>query len=162
MSFGESHHSKSHPAHPAHPGTHILWPTLIKTPLQYAHCISNTLALICFQWDPTHSAQSPSLCPHCALRLDCSVVLGTWTQTFVPKALLWVLWYEPFRLYSYNTKRYHNPNPNPNLWTPLCPQCSIQWRAIQHSFTQKELLSTWCITIMDLFPWLEMYGKSPV
>ena len=28
--------------------------------------------------------------------------------------------------------------------------------------TQKELLSTWCITIMDLFPWLEMYGKSPV
>ena len=28
--------------------------------------------------------------------------------------------------------------------------------------TQNELLSTWCITIMDLFPQLEMYGKSPV
>ena len=91
-SYGESHHSKSYP------GTHISWPTLIKTPLQSAHCISNMLALICLQWDPTQPDQLPSLCPHCALRLVCSVIFCTWTHTFVPKALLWALWYKPFRL----------------------------------------------------------------
>ena len=79
MSFGESHHSKSHPAHP---GTHILWPNIITTPLQSTHCISNTLALICLQWDPTHSAQSQSLYPEIGLF---PIVLCTRTQTFLPK-----------------------------------------------------------------------------